>query len=216
MASIIWWAPTQNYMRSNHYKLKMMWITCEMVGATPSSPVVSILSDCRNQVWLVCSNHSIWQTDLSDIVEYVWFMLMLNQRCWLWELDATIAIRGNLNESKWWDDIANDKGGDNEADLGCDDHNKGVANLNENAANKNQKELCSTLKVILIKMMMILNHLDDEFDKDDDSRLTSIEPISASLGRVANNRVIPPIINVTTAILTHHWKMEWEKQAYVQ
>ena len=28
--------------------------TCEIVGATPSKPVVSIRSDSGNQVWLVC------------------------------------------------------------------------------------------------------------------------------------------------------------------
>ena len=28
--------------------------TCDIVGATPSKPVVSILSDSGNQVWLVC------------------------------------------------------------------------------------------------------------------------------------------------------------------
>ena len=61
----------------------------------------------------------------------------------------------NLN-----DDIANDKDGDNEADLGCDDHNKGVADLYENATNKNQKELCSTLTMmILIKMMNLMRIL---------------------------------------------------------
>ena len=134
-----------------------------------------------------------------------------------------MTMRMTTYNNKDDDGDNDDKGSDDdddEAHLCCNDHNKGMANLNENATNKNQKELCSSLMMtmimILIKMMMILNHLDDEFDKDDDSRLTSIEPISASLGRVANNRVIPPIIRVSTAILTHHWKMEWEKQAYVQ
>ena len=28
--------------------------TCDIVGATPSKPVVSIRSDSGNQVWLVC------------------------------------------------------------------------------------------------------------------------------------------------------------------
>ena len=87
----------------------MMWITCEMVGATPSSPVVSIRSDCLNQVWLT------WRQSIRN---------------------------GELF---------------NEANLGCNDHNKGVANIDENATNKNQKELCSTLMMmILIKMMTLM------------------------------------------------------------
>ena len=45
---------------------------------------------------------------------------------------------------------------DNEANLGCDDHNKGVADIDENATNKNQKELCSSLtKMNLIQIMMM-------------------------------------------------------------
>ena len=192
-----------------------MWLTWEMVGATPSNPVVSIRSDWVNQVWLVWSNVSNILSDISSnissdhtypiysklhcIVEYI--SILSCCWCWLWELDATIAIRGNLNESKWWDDIANDKGGDNEADLGCNDHNKGVAKLYENATNKNQKELCSTLMMmILIKMvtlMLILMTI-----------TTSMEPIWASLGKVANNRVVPPSIKDSTAILTHHWNKE--------
>ena len=35
--------------------------------------------------------------------------------------------------------------------------------------------------------------------------VTSIEPISRSLGSVANKRVVPPSIKVSKAILTHHY-----------
>ena len=50
----------------NHIKLMVIMIcaqkivimiflgTCDIVGATPSKPVVSIRSDSGNQVWLVC------------------------------------------------------------------------------------------------------------------------------------------------------------------
>ena len=56
----------------------------------------------------------------------------------------------NCNKNENFCDIANYKDGDNGADLGCDNHNKGVANLNENATNKNQKELCSTLTMMVL------------------------------------------------------------------
>ena len=38
--------------------------TCEIVGATPSKPVVSIRSDSGNQVWLVCKRFG------DDVIRY--------------------------------------------------------------------------------------------------------------------------------------------------
>ena len=38
--------------------------TCEIVGATPSKPVVSIRSDSGNQVWLVCKRFG------ADVIRY--------------------------------------------------------------------------------------------------------------------------------------------------
>ena len=96
-------------------------ITCEIVGATPSSPVVSIRSDCLNQVWLT------W--------------------------------RQSIRNGKLF----------NEANLGCDDHNKGVADIDENATNKNQKELCSSLIIMILNQIIIINdEEDDHFDQDND------------------------------------------------
>ena len=47
-------------------KIIMMIIseTCEIVGATPSKPVVSIRSDSGNQVWLV------WMRFGDDVIRY--------------------------------------------------------------------------------------------------------------------------------------------------
>ena len=38
--------------------------TCDMVGATPGKPVVSIRSDSGNQVWLVCKRFG------ADVIRY--------------------------------------------------------------------------------------------------------------------------------------------------
>ena len=78
-------------------------------------------------------------------------------------MDATITNKGSHhNGNVYYDNIENDhddKDGDDDDDeshLGCDDHNKGVANLNENATNKNQKELRSTLMMMLMMILMMI------------------------------------------------------------
>lgn len=45
--------------------------TCDIVGATPSKPVVSIRSDSGNQVWLVCKRFC------DDVIHYYKEILLI-------------------------------------------------------------------------------------------------------------------------------------------
>ena len=60
-------------MIMSHGKIIMMIFleTCDIVGATPSKPVVSIRSDSGNQVWLV------WMRFGDDVIRYYDELMMI-------------------------------------------------------------------------------------------------------------------------------------------